>query len=328
MTEYVPLRSGLPLADPAGALQIRLMSPLRALFFLLLLTTSFACRKDDPAQTSTNSSAATAPAPAVPSRFAATGWPEEAGPIVVLPASGSQEVRIVLPELSDKTLTDTSSFELDSLPNSAVSLFSPGGTSTHATIVGGGTEETPRGCKTWPTARLAPYPGNGWRFGLAENAGRDLPLLGWGSELTTDSVRAAAEVIRLAERNGKDSVFTGVPYAVRYLYRLELGASRIVVADAIRRINTEANVREQHTLIIAEKSGAASAYQSAFRETQSGREDDVRVPEILGAVLLGENRRAALFVSLEHSDGMRLLLIERQRAGSWSLRWRSAYTGC
>lgn len=304
------------------------MSLFRASIFLCLISVASACGRDEKIQRPSGSSTGVPALPAPPSRFAATGWPEDAGPVLVMPGSSPQEVRIVLPDLTDKTLSDTSSFELDSLPNAAVTLFSQAHPSVHATVAVGGSEEVVRGCKTWPAARLVSYPGNQWRFGLAENAARDLPLLGWGESLAPDSVHAAQEVVRIASRGTTDSVFSGIPFAVRFIYRLELGNSRAVVAGVVRRINTEANVREQHVLVIAEKPGSSSRYAAAFRETYAGGEDEVRVPELLGAVLLGENRRASVLVSLEHSEGMRLLLIERQRAGSWSLRWRSAYTGC
>lgn len=304
------------------------MSAFRASFFLILTSVLCGCAKDDPAPQASSASASASELPLPPSRFAATGWPEDAGPIVVLPGSNPQEARVVLPELTDKTLSDTSSFDLDSLPRSAVVLFAQSQPSTPATITGGGSEETVRGCKTWPTARLGSYPGNRWRFGLAENSARDLPLSGWGASLATDSTQAVQDLIRIASTGARDSVFSGIPFAIRFLYRIEIGKTRVLIADAVRRINTEANVREQHSLIIAERANGSSRYEAAYRETQSGREDDVRVPELLGAVLLGENLRPAVFVSLEHSDGMRLLLLERQRSGLWTLRWRSAYTGC
>lgn len=233
-----------------------------------------------------------------------------------------------MPELTDATLSDTSSFELDSLPHSQVTLFSRSQKSTPAVISGGGTEDTPRGCKSWPSARLESYKGNGWSFGLAADVARELPLHIWGSELAVDSAQAAHDVTQIAAAARADSAFSGIPFSVRYLYRLELGATRAVVADAVRRINTEANVREEHALVIAERSNSSDRYIPVYRETQSGREDVVKVPEIIGGVLLGENRRPAIFVSLEYSEGSRLLLLEREPSSKWAPRWKSAYSGC
>jgi len=304
------------------------MSLFRASFFALAIALIAGCRRDEPAQNTQGASTSTQSSPATPSRFAATGWPDDAGPVLVLPGSAPGDVRLVLPELTDNTLADTSSFDLDVLPQSSVSLYSRNRKSTLATIAGGGSEEAPRGCKTWPTARLDSFPGDSWRFGLAANVAEDLPLPNWGPSLANDSTEATRAVVRIASGARNDSVFQGVPFTVRFLYRLELGDSRVIVADAVRRINTEANVREEHALIIAERAHDSAWYTAAYRETQMGREDEVRVPEIVGAVLLGENRRPALFISLEYSEGARLLLFERLGANRWVLRWRSAYSGC
>ncbi|HUQ21044.1 MAG TPA: hypothetical protein VM099_15600 [Gemmatimonadaceae bacterium] len=294
---------------------------------LLFLT---ACKRDSAQATSDTSLTRAQPPASTPSRYAATGWPDDAGPVVVLPGASVGEVRLVMPELTDATLTDTSSFELDSLPHAEIVLYSRGQKSTPATIEGSGTEDDPRGCKSWPGARLGSYRGEAWSFGLAADVARELPLHTWGSLLTADSVDAAAAIIQIAATVRNDSTFAGIPFGVRYLYRLELGGGggRTIVADAVRRINTEANVREQHVLVIAERIGTSSRYRGAYREAQTGREDAVRVPEIVGAVLLGENRRPALFVSLEYSEGSRLVLLERDPSARWVSRWRSAYTGC
>jgi hypothetical protein len=233
-----------------------------------------------------------------------------------------------MPELTDATLSDTSSFELDSLPHAQVVLYSRGQKSTPATIAGGGNEDTPRGCKSWPSARLGSYRGDAWSFGLAADAAQELPLHTWGPTLLADSIAAAGEVIRIAASASRDSIFTGIPFGIRYLYRLELRGVRVVIADAVRRINTEANVREQHVLVIAERTGTESRYRGSYHETETGNEDAVRVPEIVGAVLLGDNRRPALFVSLEYSEGSRLLLLEREASSRWAMRWKSAYSGC
>lgn len=295
------------------------------LAFLLFLP---ACTRDL-AREKTDTSLAKAQAPAsVSSRFSATGWPDDAGQVIVLPGATVGEVRLLMPELTDATLADTSSFELDSLPHGQVVLYSRGQKSTPATVEVGGNEDDPRGCKSWPSARLGSYRGEAWSFGLAAGAARELPLHTWGSLLTADSVAATASVIQIASTVRSDSTFDGIPFGIRYLYRLELGGGRTVIADAMRRINTEANVREQHVLVIAERTGASGRYRAAYSEAQTGREDAVRVPEIVGAVLLGENRRPALFVSLEYSEGSRLILLERDPSSRWVLRWRSAYTGC
>ncbi|MBA2686794.1 MAG: hypothetical protein H0U64_01715 [Gemmatimonadaceae bacterium] len=304
------------------------MSALRSAFVGCAWLVAAACRNDRPPDPAPTQETVPQSQPLAPSRFAATGWPDDAGPVLVLRGADQSEVQLVLPELADNTLNDTSSFDLDSLPGAEVALFSREGKVKSTTIVSGGSEESPRGCKTWPTARLASYAGESWRVGLAAKAADVIPIHVWGPSLVPDSVVAARDVIAIAASSQGDSAFRGIPFGVRFLFRLELAGARAVVADVVRRINTEANVREEHVLLVAEKKPGESRYAPAFRETQRGLEDEVRVPEILGAVLLGENRRPAIFVSLEYSEGSRTLLVERLSATQWVLRWRSAYVGC
>lgn len=304
------------------------MFVLRSAFLGCLCGLLLACGTDSKPEGTVAGSPVPPVLPPASSRFAATGWPEDAGPVVVVRGSGQTEVQLILPELTDNTLRDTSSFELDSLPDAQVELYSRDGKMRVGEIVSGGNEESPRGCKTWPTAKLDSYAGDSWRIGLASNVAQAIPVHEWGPGLATDSAAAARDVIGIAALARGDSAFRGIPFGVRFLSRLELAGSRAIIADVVRRINTEANVREEHVLLIAEKKRGGSRYVPGFRETQRGREDEVRVPEILGAVLLGENRRPAVFVSLEYSEGSRILLVERISSDKWVLRWRSAYAGC
>lgn len=304
------------------------MHGIRASFSTVCLIACFACNRGKENSGVPQAAGAAPRSPTTVSRFAATGWPDDAGAVIVLPASQPGKVQLILPELTDSSLTDTSSFILDSLPGARVQLFSREKIIGLASVSEGEAEESLRGCRSWPTARLAQSVAGSWKFGLAENVASELPLRSWGRELAGDSVEAASAALGIVTGLKGDSVFRGIPFYLRFLYRLELGASRALVADAVRRINTEANVREEHVLLIAERQGGSRNYVPAFRQTRTGGEDDVQVPEVIGALRLGENRRPALLISLEYSEGSRLLLLERMAIGRWAVRWRSAYSGC
>lgn len=308
--------------------KLRPMTGIRAAFLLALLTVGAACNQDSSAGDAAPVSETPAPSRSSVSRFAATGWPDDAGPVIALPGTQPGTLRLVLPELTDKSLTDTSSFNLDSLPSGRVQLFARAKRVGFAKITEGGTEEIPRGCTTWPAAELVGGEGPPWDFGLAADVADALPVQAWGIKLAGDSAAAATAALRIVSLAKGDSTFRAIPFYLRYMYRLELGTSRVLIADAVRRINTEANVREQHVLLIAERSSESGTYVSAYRHTRVGGEDEVQVPEIIGAVWLGENRRPAILVNLEYSEGSRLLLLERIGAGQWTLRWKSAYSGC
>jgi hypothetical protein len=102
----------------------------------------------------------------------------------------------------------------------------------------------------------------------------------------------------------------------------------ILIGDVVRKINEEANPREEHLLVIAERDqGSTAGYSIVFHSRAAGSEEAVRTSEVLGAVRFLSGRPAVV-VSFDYENGGRVALIERVADGGWRITWRSAFGGC
>jgi hypothetical protein len=231
--------------------------------------------------------------------------------------------------VTDNALTDTTSFDLDRLPGAAADVFTREGTAATVHITSAGTEEVTRGCKAWPETQIVETSLHAWRFGLAREVATPLQVQSAFSN-SNDSAALAAAAIRLITilRDSSDAAFSGVPFTIGWIYQLGLGDSDAFIADAVRRINTEATAREQHVLFIAEKPRSSREFRVAYVQRRSGREETVQVPDLLGAVRASGTGTIGVFVTLDYTDGLRVIYIERESADRWQLRWQSAYAGC
>jgi hypothetical protein len=147
---------------------------------------------------------------------------------------------------------------------------------------------------------------------------------------SADSVQVTTELARLASSLtvSSDPAFEGLPFSVRKAYRGTLGKRAVLIGDVVRKINEEANPREEHLLLIAERGpGNDAQYTAVFQSRAAGSEEIVRTSEILGALKF-LNGKPAFVVSFNYENGGRVALIERVSDSEWKLTWRSAYTGC
>jgi hypothetical protein len=124
------------------------------------------------------------------------------------------------------------------------------------------------------------------------------------------------------------TAFAGIPYFVRKGYRLALSPSSILIAEVVRRINEEANPREEHLLLLAERSRSDAPYRVGFYKRSAGAEESLETSEILGAVRFVRSRRLAFAVTFDYEDGGKVGLLERVGVGTWRIVWKSAYTDC
>ncbi|MEO8575067.1 MAG: hypothetical protein ABI556_00140 [Gemmatimonadales bacterium] len=260
-----------------------------------------------------------------------TGWDTtEAGPVMLLagpenPASAA----VVLPWLSDSALASAPGFMLDSLSSMPVDLFDPAGLAGSSSLLVNSQKLNTEGCVSWPTGSLSSPPRE-WRFGLRKGIASAIPLDSLEGMSPTDSSQVTVEIARIASAvaEGSDPVFRGLPFAVRHAYRFALGNNSVLTADVVRKINEEANPREEHLLLIAERApGADEKYSAVFQSRVAGSEEAVRTNEILGAVKFIRGR-AAIVVTFEYEDGGKVALLERTGDKQWRITWKSAYTGC
>ena len=270
------------------------------------------------------------PVAATPTRN--SGWDEgTAGPAMFLSvADNSAAAMVVIPSLTDSTI-DPSTFNIDELNDTSVELFSRRGLAGSTVLVVKGDSARAEGCVSWPQARLSEIPAEPWRIGFMKGIVAPLPLDSLETMRTADSVSVTTELARMSSAlaEGEDPAFRGLPFTVREAYRFTIGQTTVLAGDVVRKINEEANPREEHLLVVAERSATAGAtYSPVYHSRVAGREDEVRTNEILGAVRFVKNNRPSLVIAFDYEDGGRVALLQRMNAGEWRITWRSAYTGC
>ncbi|HET7458918.1 MAG TPA: hypothetical protein VFJ74_14810 [Gemmatimonadaceae bacterium] len=265
---------------------------------------------------------------------AALGWSDTAaGPALFIPAQNAGSTQLVFPTFTDSTLTDSSKFDLGSVRGARVDLFTRSGAVGSAPL--GSDPAAPsreEECTSWPTARLATAPGT-WAVGFAAGHATAIPLDSIEGLAPTDSARLAADVARLASALPNDTApaFRGLPFTVRTVRRFSPAPGvQALVADVRRKVNQEANPREEHILLVAERDSAqpASPWTAAYAERVADNEETIESSDVLAAVALGPRRVPTLVIGREYGEGFAYALLERAGPKKWRLRWSSAYAGC
>lgn len=292
-----------------------------------------ACAKDAPRKPNTSAIDSASRAAVSYTLARNTGWDAQtAGTFVVLSLADDMiDAALVLPEETDSTLAQTNTADPTPFANTSVDLFGTGGLSGTSTLAVNSQQPPAEGCLVWPSVRLISKPGKDWRVGLLAGKATALPIhpveaLGGG-----DSSRSVSELTRLASeaimKNG-DPAFQGLPFTVRKAYRLSLGDTLVLIGSAVRKINEEANPREEHLLLVAERIGQTPKYLLSFQNRSAGSEDAIRTNSVLAAVRFKRTNQAAFILSFEYDDGGEIALLERMAPHDWKISWRSAYTGC
>ena len=236
-------------------------------------------------------------------------------------------VALVLPFLTDSALAhDSLQASIDSISGMRFDFFDRSGSSGSGRLV---SQPVPSavGCTAWPAMRVEGA-ARSWRIGLRSGTVTPLPLDSLEKMVPADSLRITTELARLASAlpASNDPAFQGLPFAVRKAYRSVTDST--LIGDIVRKINEEANPREEHLLLIAEPSRSGDrSYAVGFSTRSAGSEDVVRTTDVLALVRFVDGGNPALFVSFEYADGARIALIEKLN-GRWRLSWRSAYAGC
>lgn len=267
---------------------------------------------------------------AITGSFGTTGWDSTAGlMMVVATARWSPDVAIVLPGLTDSALAATSRFELAAMANTPVELFGLRGLAGSSMVQAVSQSSNATGCVSWPVGRLTRMLAADWRVGFEEGRAVGLPLDSLEGMNSTDSSQFVSSILQaVSSLNEGSTAFAGIPYFVRKGYRLALPPSSILTAEAVRRINEEANPREEHLLLLAERSSNDGGYRVGFYKRSAGAEESLETSEILAAVRFVAPSRLAFVVAFDYEDGGRVGLLERVGVGTWRIVWRSAYTGC
>ena len=312
-------------------LQITTMSPhfARSIMAVLLIGVIEACSTDKKPEADTTVVAST-PANQPTISPVNTGWQDSiSGPALVLPvADNSAAVSIVLPMMNDSILSHDSTVDADALRGATIDLFDRSGPAGSAQLLSRAQSSPSEGCLAWPVLSLREPTAKPWQVGFKTGAAISIPLDSLEAVTPSDSVSITTELARLASAlpASNDPAFQGLPFSVRKAYRTKQG---ILIGDIVRKINEEANPREEHLLLIAEPNPSDRAhYVTVFHSRAAGSEEAVRTSDVLAAVQFKRNKRIALVVSFGYENGNRAALIERMSNGSWKVTWRSAYTGC
>ena len=299
--------------------------------FLLVVFGALACRDERPVVSVDSAALQKAARPVSSASSRTTGWDSTAGSMMAVAKSrASPDVAIILPGLTDSALAATSHFELASVSNASVELFGSRGLAGNSKLQAVSQPASSSGCVSWPTATLARMPATDWRVAFEEGRAVGLPLDSLEGMNSADSARFVGSVLQAvsALSNAGDPAFRGIPYFVRKGYRLSLSPSTILVAEAIRRIPEEANPREEHLLVLAERTRDDAGYRVGFYKRSAGSEESLETSEILAAVRFTASSRPAIVVRLDYEDGGKIGLLERVAAGTWRITWKSAYTDC
>jgi hypothetical protein len=234
--------------------------------------------------------------------------------------------------MTDSTLAATSLFELRGIDSISVDFFNPHGIVASTVLRVASQRPDASGCVNWPSGNLTSAIPAGWRIGLEKGRASGLSLDSLAAMNSQDSARFVTEALEatstLSSSSSSDSAFRGLPFSVRRGYRIGLSPSPVIVAEVVRKINEEANPREEHTLFLAEREAAGGSYRVKFSKRSAGREETLEASDVLAAIRLKRTNNPAIVITLEYEDGGKVGLLEKFPGGGWNMRWRSAYTGC
>ena len=270
-----------------------------------------------------------------------SGWNADAGAMLLVASDIPGVAEVVFPEVTDSTFGDSTLMDLAPVRGARVSLYSRHGEVGTAIVAGEDTtttssDSTGEACDDWPAVRLRNEGGSAamtWTVGLSTGHAVAIPLDSIERLSRADSSRLAREVTQLAASRPGDTAraFRGLPYYVHTVRRFRPAPGvEALVADVSRRINQEADPREEQLLVVAERDSgrAGSPWRAAYVERASGQEGSVETHDVLAALAIGAARRPSLVLARYVSDGVAYALLERTAPGEWRIRWVSAASGC
>jgi len=263
-------------------------------------------------------------------RRVASGWIGAAGPALLVQGPSREEAIALYPTADDSdAVAQLDSASMRQLP---VTLIGRGGavlTGLLGAPSGDGTDE----CERWPLRAMQPDSVATWAVGFVNARVTPMALDSVNVLTQRDSMALAAEASRLASAVTlpTDAAFQGLRFTAHDIRRFAaVPGVQALVAHLVRRVNQEANPREEQTLIVAERdSGATSGpYQLAYAERDFGREEAVITPEVLAGVFLGANMSPILVVARDNDSGISYRMLERIGPHRWRVRWSSGAISC
>jgi hypothetical protein len=298
--------------------------------FLVAAIVLIGCR-DRTSSGNIDSAASKTIAPPVTGSSSGTGWDPAAGPVLIIAVSKTPaDAVIILPGLTDSALAATMHFELGGLENMTIELFNAKGLVGASSLQVSSQSVDPSGCVKWPAGTLTGSVIPGWTVALEKGKATGIPLDSMEEISGRDSVQFVADILKSVQSliDSGNRAFRGIPFSVRKGYRLTIPGSSVIIGDVVRRINEEANPREEHLFLLAERLGNGPAYRIGYHMRSAGAEESLETSEILSALHLTESGKVAIVMTFDYEDGGKIGLLERVAANDWRVVWKSAYTDC
>ena len=269
--------------------------------------------------------------PIVPSAWDSTA----AGPALLVVASTPSQGFLVIPTVDSTASLDTMKLSASALRGMRFDLLTNGRVTGRAGVGVDVDTDIPEDCTSWPMVQLTGVTdtaSHSWVVGFGAGHATPIPFDSISGLPSADSMRLAIDVARLASAAPNDTVaaLRGLPFQVRRAYRFPVGQGvEGLVAEVMRTLNQEANPRQEHLILIAERDTATGGkYETVYVERTSGGEESLESTELLVAARLGASREPVLFLVRYVGDGAIYALVERQGPRRWRLRWTSPYAGC
>jgi hypothetical protein len=186
-------------------------------------------------------------------------------------------------------------------------------------------------CAVWPAVALSADSARSWTVAFERGVASPIVLYPIESLSSADSSRLAVQLTRLAALlpNDTSRTFRGLPFVIRAAHRFTpMTGVESVVAEVSRRVNVEANPREETLLVIAERDVPDREWHVAYSERASGDELRVQRATPLAAVHLGPGRTPTVVIERTGADWVTYAFIQRFVNGTWRQGWESAHSGC
>jgi hypothetical protein len=300
---------------------------MRVLLLALGALTTLGCERaeDSDSRSDTTLSPAVSPVESLPPTAASGQWESSSGTVLLV--RDDSITRAVFPMV--RQLDSTAVLDEAVVRGFAADAVAPAGTAGLLRVRGFSPDEEE--CAAWPAVVLSADASGDWTVAFQRGVSTAIVLHPMEALPSQDSARLAAQLTRVAASlpNDTSRAFQGLPFVIRSAQRFTpVDGAEAVVAEIARRLNIEANPREETLLLIAERGNASSEWRVVYSERASGDEVRVQRATPLAAVKLGGTATPTIVLERAGADWITYVLLQRTPDGRWRESWESAYSGC
>lgn len=246
----------------------------------------------------------------------AVPWFDGALPVLLVPAHSNDRALVVT---ADSSAPD---YEEGPLAPTA-SLFRLDGSSVPARVV---VSEGTEGCID---AALEPAPDRPWGAGIAGGRFTAVRIDSLRAISRQDSMALAPIAFRLASTvpNTAGGRFSGLPFSLVDMWRLQRPDGVVIVATTKRQINQEDSPLEERTLIVFQIDSLQSTRGVGYSARSTGPEETVEGSDLLAAVGVEGTNQLHLIFAHDFGDQTSYSVVER-KGGQWRRWWVSRRFSC